>query len=94
MHQEGSNLAALIRSAFRRHGFHELESIGCTVDSDVVTLTGQVAGGNLRRAAGTIARSVYGVRAVRNRIRVEGSDSLLRALPNSLGQLRADQGKT
>lgn len=93
MYQEGSNLAALVRSAFRRHGFHELENIRCTADGDEVTLTGAVGQATLRRAAESIASSVSGVRQVHNRIQIEASNSFLRTW-QSARKMRTDAGNT
>lgn len=94
MYQQGSNVAALVRSAFRRYGFHELESVRCTAADGVVTLSGHVSRANLRRAAESIAKSVTDVRVVHNNIQIEASDSLLNAWHQAIKKMRPDRGNT
>ncbi|WP_425267186.1 BON domain-containing protein [Aeoliella straminimaris] len=64
---------SLIRSAFRRYGYPQLEAIWCRLERGTVILYGELSTMHLKQVAETIARSVPQVQRVENRISLRES---------------------
>ena len=76
-------IESLVKSAFRRHGYTQLDNVNCHVDRNTVVLTGELPTFHLKQVAQTIAMSLPQVAYIDNQIIVptSTSNSVPRALP-------------
>ena len=74
MLMQDSVIGPLVKSAFRRHGYTQLERVACQAQNNTVILTGELPTYHLKQVAQTIALSVPQVNQVDNRIIVRGEN--------------------
>ncbi|WP_442482476.1 BON domain-containing protein [Aeoliella sp. SH292] len=76
-------IESLVRSAYRRYGYTQLDKVDCHVDRSTLVLTGELPTYHLKQVAQTIAMSLPQVAYVDNRITVPApmSNSAVQALP-------------
>jgi osmotically-inducible protein OsmY len=78
-------IESLVRSAYRRYGYTQLDKVDCHVDRSTLVLTGELPTYHLKQVAQTIAMSLPQVAYVDNRITVpmptSNSSSAAQALP-------------
>jgi osmotically-inducible protein OsmY len=76
-------IESLVRSAYRRYGYTQLDKVDCHVDRNTLVLTGELPTFHLKQVAQTIAMSLPQVAYVDNRITVPAPmpTSAVQALP-------------
>lgn len=68
MLMQESVIGPLVKSAFRRHGYSQLERVECEAKNTTAILSGELPTFHLKQVAQTIALSVPQVTHVDNRI--------------------------
>lgn len=78
-------IESLVKSAYRRYGYTQLDKVDCYVDHNTLVLTGELPSFHLKQVAQTIAMSLPQVAYVDNRITVPSStiNGVPCALPQS-----------
>ncbi|WP_425401059.1 BON domain-containing protein [Aeoliella sp.] len=68
-------ITSLVRSAYRRHGYRQLEVVDCRIERGTVILEGELPTEHLKQVAETIAASVPQVGRIVNQIEVGHRES-------------------
>lgn len=77
-------IESLVRSAYRRYGYTQLDNVNCLVDRNTIVLTGELPSYHLKQVAQTIAMSLPQVAYVDNQITVPTSTT--NGVPRTLPQ--------